>query len=136
ETMRQHGSWFSGEFSGHFYWREMFVSDNALLTVIYVANILRESGKTLSELVKPLQKYYHSGEINFRVENKDEMMEKLAERFNDGNLDRIDGVSVSYRSWWFNVRPSNTEPYLRLTVEAETSEELSEKLVIIKSILS
>ncbi len=136
ETMRKCGSWFSGEFSGHFYWREMYVSDNALLTVIYVANILRESGKNLSELVKPLKKYFHSGELNFRIENKDEMMEKLAEHFNDGNVNRIDGVSVSYPSWWFNVRPSNTEPYLRLTVEAETSEELSEKLLIIKNILS
>jgi phosphomannomutase len=85
-----------------------------------------------SDLVKPLRRYHTTGEVNFEVEDKKGMIKRLAQTFSDGRVDFLDGVTVEYDNWWFNCRPSNTEPLLRLTLEAKTAElkdEMFEKLV-------
>ena len=89
----------------------------------------------MSELVAPFKRYVQSGEINFRVQDKDAMINELAEKFNDGRQDRLDGLTVEYDDWWFNVRPSNTEPLLRLNLEAVNENLLMEKLQEVKSVL-
>jgi phosphomannomutase len=86
----------------------------------------------MSELIRPLRRYAGSGEINFKVDNKEAKMEELARRYSEGQIDYLDGVTVSFKEWWFNCRPSNTEPLLRLNVEAKTAELLKEKLAEIE----
>jgi phosphomannomutase len=118
-TMRRVGSPFGGELAGHFYYRENFFADSAIITMIELLNLLRREGKPLSELLVPLRAYVGTGEINFHVEDKEAMIHRLAATFADGNIDYLDGITVEYPRWWFNVRPSNTEPLLRLVLEAE-----------------
>jgi phosphomannomutase len=126
-TMREHDSPFGGELAGHFYYRRNYTADSSIGTVIEVINHLRETGKPLSELVAPLKRYFATGEINFKVEDKDGMIRRLAEVFSDGKIDYLDGITVQFDDWWFNVRPSNTEPYLRMVLEARTRELMDEK---------
>jgi phosphomannomutase len=94
-----------------------------------------EQNKTLSEIIAPHQKYFHSGEINFVVENKEAKMNELANHYSDGQVSFLDGVSIDYSDWWFNVRPSNTESLLRLNLEARTKELLVEKVEEVKKII-
>jgi len=126
-TMRRLGSPFGGELAGHFYYRANYTADSSLLTVIQLLNHLRETGKPLSELIAPLNRYFSTGEINFRVADKQGMIHHLAELFADGKIDYLDGITVQYADWWFNVRPSNTEPLLRMVLEARTRELMDEK---------
>jgi len=126
-TMREHDSPFGGELAGHFYYRRNYTADSSIGTVIEVRNHPRETGKPLSELVAPLKRYFATGEINFKVDDKDGMIRTLAEHFADGEIDYLDGITVQYADWWFNVRPSNTEPYLRLVLEARTAALMAEK---------
>jgi phosphomannomutase len=126
-TMREHDSPFGGELAGHFYYRRNYTADSSIGTVIEVLNHLRETGKPLSELVAPLKRYFATGEVNFKVDDKDAMIRLLAKDFADGEIDYLDGITVQYADWWFNVRPSNTEPYLRLVLEARTAELMAEK---------
>jgi len=130
-TMREHGSPFGGELAGHFYFRRNYTADSSIMTVIEVLNHLRETGRKLSELIEPLNRYHATGEVNFRVEDKDGMIRRLAEVFADGEIDYLDGITVQYSDWWFNVRPSNTEPYLRLVLEASTLDMMEEKRVLL-----
>lgn len=126
-TMREHDSPFGGELAGHFYYRRNYTADSSIGTVIEVLNHMRETGKPLSELVAPLKRYFATGEINFKVEDKDGMIRQLAEVFSDGEIDFLDGITVQFEDWWFNVRPSNTEPYLRMVLEARTLEMMESK---------
>jgi phosphomannomutase len=121
-TMRRIGSPFGGELAGHFYYRENYFADSALITVIEILNVMRRTGMPLSELLAPLRRYAGTGEVNFRVEDKSAMIRRLADVFHDGSIDYLDGITVEYTDWWFNVRPSNTEPLLRLVMEARTPE--------------
>ena len=121
-TMRAHDAPFGGELAGHFYYRRNFTADSSIMTVIYVLNRMRKSGRTLSELIAPLDRYFGTGEINFRVDDKEAMIRHLADAFADGRIDYLDGITVQYEDWWFNVRPSNTEPLLRMVLEARTAE--------------
>jgi phosphomannomutase len=125
-TMRRIGSPFGGELAGHFYYRENYFADSSLITVIEVLNVLRRHGRTLSELLDPFRRYARTGEINFHVEDKDAMIRRLAQIFADGAINYLDGITVDYPDWWFNVRPSNTEPLLRLVMEAKTQAQLNE----------
>jgi phosphomannomutase len=128
KAMRDSHAIFGGELSGHFYYRDNFYTDSALITLVHVLNIISEARVPISELIKPLRRYYHSGEINFKVDDKQARMDELAKRYRDGQIDYLDGVTVRYKDWWFNCRPSNTEPLLRLNVEAKSKELFSEKL--------
>jgi len=124
-TMRRIGSPFGGELAGHYYYRANYFADSSLITVIEVLNELRRSGRTLGELLRPLRRYVGTGEINFHVEDKAAMIARLAETFADGEIDYVDGITVQYPDWWFNVRPSNTEPLLRLVMEARAADQLA-----------
>jgi phosphomannomutase len=132
KTLRDSHAIFGGELSGHFYYSENYNADSGMITLVHVLNILSASDKPVSEMIKPLKRYFASGETNFEVEDKDGAMKGLAKKFADGDVDDLDGVTVQYKDWWFNVRPSNTEPLLRLNVEAKTPELLKQQFAVIK----
>jgi len=134
-TLRRRNGIFGGELAGHYYFRDHYHADCALLAMVEVLNLLWQTGRPLSELVKPLQRYSKSPEINFVVEDKEGKMAALAAHFHDAEIDYLDGITVSYPDWWANVRPSNTEPYLRLVLEAKTAEELARRKAEIVGIL-
>ena len=128
KAMRDTHAVFGGELSGHYYYEQNFYADSAMMTLVHTLNVLDAGGKPMSELIRPLRRYASSGEINFRVDNKQAKMEELARRYSEGQIDHLDGVTVGFKEWWFNCRPSNTEPLLRLNIEAKTEELLKEKL--------
>lgn len=127
-TLRREDGIFGGELAGHYYFRDTYTADNSLLAVFEMLNLLWKTGRPLSELVQPLRRYAKSEETNFQVEDKQGKIDLLGERYGDGEVDFLDGITVQYDDWWFNVRPSNTEPYLRLVVEAGDEAQLSEKM--------
>jgi len=135
KTLRDCHGVFGGELSGHFYYRDNFYADSGMITLVHMLNILSASDQPVSALVAPLKRYSNSGEINFRVEDKDVAMKELARRYSQGQVDDLDGVTVQFKDWWFNVRPSNTEPLLRLNVETKTPDLLTEKLDELKGYL-
>jgi phosphomannomutase len=135
KALRDSHAIFGGELSGHFYYRDNFCADSGMITFVHMLNIISQSDSPVSELANPLRRYSPSGEINFQVEDKKAKMDELAKRYRDGQVDWLDGVTVGFKDWWFNCRPSNTEPLLRLTVEAKTPEMLQEKLKEIESML-
>jgi phosphomannomutase len=118
ERLSQTGGIFAGESSGHFYYKANGNAESQLATIICVLKVLTEENKTLSEVAKELQRSYESGEFNFKTANAQIILEKLKEKYKNGELDILDGVSISYSNWRFNVRISNTEPLLRLNVES------------------
>lgn len=119
---------FGGELSGHFYFKDNWYCDSGMLAFVHVINILAEAGRPLSELMAPMRKYAASGERNFETENKDAVVKELARVFSDARIDFLDGITVQYEDWWFNVRPSNTEPLLRLNLEADTADLMEVRL--------
>lgn len=127
EQMRKEKAIFAGELSGHFYFRDNFYTDSAIIAALKVIQLISEKGKRLSELVKPLKKYFASGEINSEVKDKEGKMKELAKRYKDGKISWLDGIRVDFKDWWFNVRPSNTEPLLRLNLEAKSKKLMEEK---------
>jgi phosphomannomutase len=126
-TMRKHQAIFGGELAGHYYFRDHSYADCPLLSVVEVLNLMRQTGKPLSALVQPLRRYHKSQEINFEVADKAAKMDELAARYHDAEIDYLDGITFQYPDWWANVRPSNTEPFLRLVLEAKTAEELESR---------
>jgi len=128
KALRDTHAVFGGELSGHFYFEQNFYADSAAIMLMHALNVVDEKNKPMSELVRPLKRYSNSGEKNFRVDNKELRMEELARRYSEGKIDHLDGVTVDFKDWWFNCRPSNTEPLLRLNVEAKTPDLLKEKL--------
>lgn len=121
-TMRKLNSPFGGELAGHFYYMENYFADSAIITMVEVLNLLRETQRPLSQLVAGFKRYARTGEMNFRITNKDEVIRMLASEFSEGKVDFLDGITVEFEDWWFNVRPSNTEPFLRLVMEARSEE--------------
>ncbi|MBN1846334.1 MAG: phosphomannomutase/phosphoglucomutase [Sedimentisphaerales bacterium] len=128
KTLKDTKAVFGGELSGHFYYRDNFFADSGMITLVHMLNILSASTKPLSALIEPLARYRSSGELNFEVDDKQGRMKQLEQDYPDAEIDHLDGVTVQYADWWFNCRPSNTEPLLRLNVEARTAELLEEKL--------
>ena len=126
---------FGGELSGHFYYRDNFFADSGMITLVHLLNILTAGDQPLSELVQPLQRFASSGETSFEIEDKEAMIEELTEKYSDAEIDHLDGVTIQYPQWWFNCRPSNTEPLLRLNVEAVNQEMLQEKVDELKTLL-
>lgn len=134
-TMRERGALFAGELSGHFYFRENHNAESAFLAAVRIMEIMTESRKPLSALVKEVDRYPRTGEVNFRIEDKDGAIARLAERFKDARIYFLDGITIQYPTWWCNVRKSNTEPLLRLNLEAETRSVLeSAKRTVIETI--
>jgi phosphomannomutase len=119
--MRQEDAVFAGEMSSHFYFKENFYRDNGLIPLLLVLEMLSKQNTTLSKLAYPyISKYFSPGEINFETEKKDEIIKMAGEKYSDGKIEYIDGLSVEYNDWRFNLRKSNTEPLLRLNLEAKS----------------
>ena len=136
------GLW-GGELAGHYYFRDFFYSDSGLLASILVLNIvagLKKEGKTLSEAIAGIARYQNSGEINFRVEDKAGAMDAVKEMFTSAEKPTafmdFDGYRVEFPDWWFNIRPSNTEPYLRFLCEASSADLLAEKVAATEKLLA
>jgi phosphomannomutase len=117
-VMAETGAVFGGEHSGHYYFRENYRADSGLIAALVVLEARCLAGVPISELLAPLDRYAASGEINFRVPDPRAVIEQVAARFDGADMDRLDGLTVDLGSWWFNLRPSNTEPLLRLNLEA------------------
>jgi len=124
---------FAGESSGHFYYQANGNAESQLNTLLCVLKVLTDENKTLSEVANELKRSYESGEYNFELTNAHEILDALKEKYKDGELDLLDGISVNYPNWRFNVRISNTEPLLRLNIEGFDEREMKEKLEEIKS---
>ncbi len=125
--MRELGAVFAGELSGHYYFQENYVAESQGLAFLKLANLVCKRKCRVSELVAPLRKYFQSGEINSKVADVPGILKKIREKYSDGHMFELDGISVEYSNWWFNVRASNTEPLLRLIVEAKDRETMEEK---------
>ena len=127
--MDQEQAIFAGEVSGHYYFKDFFFADSGIVPSLYILEMLSKKKAKLSELLQPLEaEYFISGEINTRISgDPKEKMQELAEIFADGTVEWLDGVSVTFYDWHFNVRPSNTEPLLRLNLEAKSKELMEEK---------
>ncbi len=127
--MRQENAIFGGEHSGHFYFRDNWYADSGLIAFLVVLELISESGKTVSELVRAVDHRFRSGEINTEVADQQERMRAIEAHYvaKGGQVDFLDGITVSFPTWWFNVRPSNTEPLLRLNLEADTADEMAER---------
>lgn len=133
---------YGGELAGHYYFRDFFYSDSGIMASLIVLGIvagLKRQGRTISEAIAAISRYANSGEINFKIEQKQQAMDAVRDYFTQteqatASYD-FDGYRVEFADWWFNIRPSNTEPYLRLLAEAKTEQMLSEKLDKIKAII-
>ena len=127
-VMREHNAIFGGEHSGHFYFRDHYYADSGLIALLVVLELISQEGKPVSELLRPLDRRFRSGEINSRVSDIAAKLKELEEHYADAlEIDHLDGVTIQYERWWCNIRPSNTEPLLRLNVEADTAELLATK---------
>jgi len=122
--MRKEGSLFGGEVSGHYYFRDFYCADSGTIPALLVLELLCSEGKSMSQLLAPYhERYFISGEVNSEVADPLAKIEELAERYSDAEQKRLDGISIDYEDWHFNVRPSNTEPLLRLCLESLVSAE-------------
>lgn len=127
-TLRQKHGLFGGELAGHYYFRDNYYADCAILAVVEILNLLWHTGRPMSEVVAPLARYAKSPETNFEVADKAGKMRELESAYADGRIDWLDGITVQYDDWWFNVRPSNTEPLLRLVCEASSADDLARRM--------
>ena len=122
--MREEGSAFGGEVSGHYYFADFYNADSGTLPALLILELLGRSGRTLAELLEPYRsRYFISGEINSEVADQPAKLEELRARYGDAEIGELDGISIDYEDWHFNVRPSNTEPLLRLCLESLVSRE-------------
>jgi phosphomannomutase len=135
KTLAETKAVFGGELSGHFYFRENFNADSGAIAFARVLSILSATRGTLSELIDPLKKYHQSGELNFMVDDKDGKIRELADQYKKAEIDYLDGITIDLGEWWFNVRKSNTEPLLRLNLEASSEDQLHAKLAELKKVL-
>jgi len=126
--MREEHAAFGGEVSGHYYFHDFYCADSGTIPALLILELLSQRGARMSELLEPYRsKYFISGEINSEVPDQHEKVEQLAQKYSDGHQYRLDGLSVEYEDWHFNVRPSNTEPLLRLCLESLRSREEMER---------
>jgi phosphomannomutase len=125
--MKKYDAVFGGEHSGHFYFRNNWFADSGLIALLVCMELISEENQPLSALVKSIDPYFRSGEINSRVDDIPKKLKEIEDSYSFGKIDHLDGVTVDLGDWWFNVRPSNTEPLLRLNVEADTKKKLEDK---------
>jgi phosphomannomutase len=128
-TMRENAAVFGGELSGHYYFRfpAGYVADDGIAAFLLLLRVLEDQDKPLSELWRPLRRYAQSGEVNRRVADVEATTQAVRRAYADGESDELDGLTVQYPDWWFNLRPSNTEPLLRLNVEADSVPEMERR---------
>src|SRR5919206_2329499 len=128
--MRKNDAAFGGEHSGHFYFRDNYFADSGIIAMLTVAELVARQEEPISELLAPIDPYVRSGELNFEVEDQDATLEKIEEHYakqEGAEIDHLDGLTVDFGDWWFNLRPSNTEPLLRLNVEASDSATMEQR---------
>lgn len=125
--MRENDAIFGGEHSGHFYFRHNWYADSGLIAFLTVLELLSREQATISEALKPIDTRYRSGEINFTVEDIPAAMRRVKEHYADADIDELDGLTVGYPDWWFNLRPSNTQPLLRLNIETDDPEDIERR---------
>jgi phosphomannomutase len=128
--MRKNDAAFGGEHSGHFYYRDNYFADSGIIAMLTVAELVGRQEEPLSELLVPIDPYVRSGEINSEVEDQEEVLKRVEEHYaerDEPEIDHLDGLTVDYGDWWFNLRPSNTEPLLRLNVEASDRETMEKE---------
>jgi phosphomannomutase len=137
ETMRAEDAVFGGEHSGHFYFRDNWYADSGMAALLYVLEMVSDEGKPLSQVIAPLDHRFRSGEINSEVADPAAVMTAIEEHYRaqGAEIDHLDGVTVDFPSWWFNVRPSNTQPLLRLNVEADDAATLAAKTAEVLAII-
>lgn len=134
--MRKEGAVFSGENSGHTYYQDFWFADSGLIPLMQILELMSETEKKLSDLIAPvLNKYFISGEINFTVENANEIMGQIAEHYKEADVSGLDGIACEFKDWRFSLRGSNTEPLLRLNVESRDKELLNRKVVELKELI-
>ena len=129
QMMREHNGIMGGELSAHYSFRDNAYSDSGAIAWLILMQLISEDNRPLSQIVSEFQIYAKSPEINLEIENREEVIEAVKQNYVDGQQDELDGLTVSYRNWWFNVRSSNTEPVLRVTIEADTTDLLRQKEV-------
>ncbi|MBI4948148.1 phosphomannomutase/phosphoglucomutase [Candidatus Berkelbacteria bacterium] len=134
--MRSENAIFAGETSGHFYFRDFYYADSGIFAAVVFLNIIALTNKTVSQLTEPLRtKFFTSGEINFKVKDVNETLKDVEQRFEQGQIDRTDGLSVSFDNWRFNVRASNTEELVRLNLEAKDADLCQQKTTELVEVL-
>ncbi len=136
QHMAETGAAFGGEHSAHYYFRDNWRADSGLIAAVMVLEQLSRSGGTLSEMLAPLQRYSASGEINTRVADAAAVIEQVAGHYADASTDRLDGLTVDHGDWWFNLRASNTEPLLRLNLEAATDDEVARRVAEVTAVMT
>jgi len=127
QQMVEEDALFAGELSGHYYFQANKNGEVSTLAALILLNLMTETEQPISELVQDLRRYFHSGEINSEVEDKNAVIEAIKDKYSDGKFGELDGIKIDYADWWLNVRASNTEPVLRLNVEAKTKKMMEEK---------
>jgi phosphomannomutase len=129
QQMRETNAAFAGELSGHYYYKSLFFAESSLQTVLLVLKLLEKEKKPLSELVHEMKKLFQSGETNFSVSDAQQKMQELEKRLASAakTISHLDGLTMEFENWWFNVRSSNTEPLLRLNLEADSRDLLEQK---------
>lgn len=127
--MKQGNAYFTGELSGHYYLEVLpdAYFEFPLFVVAKLIEILEEKRESLTKLIQPLRRYFHTNEFNFKINDKEKAIRTFKEKYKDGHQFNLDGLSVEYPTWWFNVRPSNTEPLLRFNLESKSEEEMKQK---------
>ncbi len=135
-VMAETGAAFGGEHSAHYYFRANYRADSGIIAAMHVLDVLSQSGQPLSELRKPFERYVDSGEINTRVDDVARVIDHVAAAFADHPQDRMDGLTVDCGPWWFNLRPSNTEPLLRLNLEAPTRAEVDAHVAELRDLIA
>jgi|SRR5579884_1212413 len=120
KTMREEDVVFGGEHSGHFYFKDNWYADSGMIALMQCLELFSEAGKPVSEVIAPIDTRFRSGEINSTVKDIPAKLREIEEHYKDADIDHLDGTTISYPDWWMNIRPSNTEPLLRLNVEGDT----------------
>ena len=138
EVMAETGAVFGGEHSGHYYYRDNYRADSGIITALLVLELMSVTRTPLSELLDPFRRYADSGEVNTEVDDPAAAVEAVAGHAatTGGKIDRLDGLTVEYPDWWYNLRPSNTEPLLRLNVEARTPEECARHVAELRQLVA
>ena len=134
-AMKKTSALIGSEISGHYCFKDFFNDDSALLAFLRLADLLSRTKRPLSQLIKAVERYVTSEEMNFSVQDKGTVLKRVQDFYQDGKISRLDGISVDFPDWWFNLRPSNTEPYIRLVMEAKTQEMYDEKMKELERII-
>jgi len=133
--MKKHNAIFGGEHSGHFYFRDNWFADSGLIAFLVCLELLSIENRPLDELMRDLNPYFQSGEINTRVDSVPDKINQVKKAFSEGNQDELDGLTVQFKDYWFNLRGSNTETLIRLNIEAESQKLLDEKVAKLLKII-